>query len=215
MDFVYNVRDNQPTPLTKQRLLDFLNSTEMRATTAAIRRWGEDRERLKRNLPGVTWQSEFNGLRRQDGNARATSFFCLDVDLHHSVRHKELTATSGPEEATTWAKTQARQLAKEWADVAWRQLNGMEQEDFGILGVCVSPSGTGLHVIGIRLGEEPIADSQRRLASQLGTEYDVACKDMARIFFLSPMEDWTFLDLSTLFAEEDGMLEVIYYNQPK
>jgi hypothetical protein len=35
----------------------------------------------------------------------------------------------------------------------------------------------------------------------LGTSYDEVCKDWAKIFFLSPKEDWTYLNLVDIFEE--------------
>ena len=45
-----------------------------------------------------------------------------------------------------------------------------------------------------------IAENQQRLARILDTSHDEVCKDWARIFFLTPREDWTYLDMDAIFS---------------
>ena len=75
-------------------------------------------------------------------------------------------------------------------------------DDLAILGIHISPSGTGVHVIAC-CNEfcKSIEENQARLARLLGTSYDAVCKDWARIFFMTPKEDWTYLDINSLFQE--------------
>ena len=78
-------------------------------------------------------------------------------------------------------------------------------ELLNIVGIHVSPSGTGVHVIACCHSScKSIEENQARLARLLGTSYDAVCKDWARIFFLTPEEDWTYLDLDNIFEEDEN-----------
>lgn len=66
----------------------------------------------------------------------------------------------------------------------------------------VSLSGNGLHIIGLCPDGVDVELSQRWLARQLNiAEYDAACKDLARCFFLSG--DTLYRDNNTLFANQN------------
>ena len=76
--------------------------------------------------------------------------------------------------------------------------------ELDIVAIHISPSGTGVHVVALcNPACNSIAEDQARLAHLLGTSYDTVCKDAARIFFVTPKEDWKYLDLETLFPNEE------------
>ena len=193
-DYVNRVTDNHPKPLTKELFLSFLRGSDVKMNCEIIRQHKPNAEAYKRLLPAVTWQSTFSGKLRTDANAEATGLFCLDVDIHHEDMFKVLCKDKGAEEAYAWAEQEARQRAQEWAGMA---------DELDIVGIHVSPSGTGVHVVAYCHDTcKTIAENQARLARLLGTSYDEVCKDWARIFFLTPREDWTYLDLDHIFDEE-------------
>lgn len=69
-------------------------------------------------------------------------------------------------------------------------------EELGILFVQVSPSGDGLH-IGFKANPEikTIAGQHFWLAQQIGTSnWDRCCTDLKRCFFVSPKEDWLYIN---------------------
>jgi len=193
-DYVKRVTDNSPKPLTRELFLSFLRGSDVKMNCEIIRQHKPNAEAYKRLLPAVTWQSTFGGKLRTDANAEPTGLFCLDVDIHHEDMFKVLCKDKSPEEAYAWAENEARQRAQEWARKA---------EELDIVGIHVSPSGTGVHVIACcHRSCKSIEENQARLARLLGTSYDAVCKDWARIFFLTPEEDWTYLDLDNIFYEE-------------
>ena len=194
-DYVNRVTDNQPKPLTRELFLSFLRGTDVKMNCEIVRQHKPNAEAYKRLLPAVTWQSTFGGKLRTDANAEPTGLFCLDVDIHHEDMFKLLCKDKSPEEAYAWAENEARLRAQEWARKA---------EQLDIVGIHVSPSGTGVHVIACcHRSCKSIEENQARLARLLGTSYDAVCKDWARIFFLTPEEDWTYLDLDNIFYEDE------------
>ena len=193
-DYVNRATDNHPKPLTRELFLSFLRGSDVKMNCDIIRQHKPNAEAYKRLLPAVAWQSRFNGKLRTDANAQPTGLFCLDVDIHHEDMFRVLLKDKSPDEAYAWAENEARQRAQEWARKA---------EELDIVGIHVSPSGTGVHVVACCHGScKSIGENQARLARLLGTSYDAVCKDWARIFFLTPEEDWTYLDLDNIFCEE-------------
>ena len=204
-DFVWKARDNQPKPLTKEQFLSFLNGSDVRMITDKVRLHDAHSEVYKLFLPAVTWQARFDGKLRNDANAQPTGLFCLDVDIHHEPKFKEILMSEGKDAAYAWAEQEARERAQQWARMQKEEDSDMRKgEPLGIVGIHISPSGTGVHVIAITGCNscQTIAEQQARLARLLQTSYDEVCKDWARIFFLAPAEDWTYLDLDHIFDEE-------------
>jgi hypothetical protein len=205
-DYVNRVTDNSPKPLTRELFLSFLRGSDVKMNCEIIRQHKPNAEAYKRLLPAVTWQSTFGGKLRTDANAEPTGLFCLDVDIHHEDMFKVLCKDKSPEEACAWAENEARQRAQSWANYMKWQNECPEMYDRGlrIVGIHVSPSGTGVHVIsGCYDHCKTIEENQAQLARTLNTSYDAVCKDWARIFFLTPEEDWTYLDLPSIFGEEE------------
>ena len=207
-DFVWKARDNQPKPLTKEQFLSFLNGMDVKMTTEKVRLHDAQSEVYKIQLPAVTWQARFDGKLRNDANAKPTGMYCLDIDIHHEPEFKDILTSSGKDAAIAWAEQEARERAERWGRDAKMSSDlwpgGItDDHDLDILGIHISPSGTGVHVIACcHPSCNSIAENQARLARLLGTSYDEVCKDWARIFFLTPREDWTYLDLDNIFGYE-------------
>ena len=208
-DFVWKARDNQPKPLIREQFMSFLNGSDVKLITEKVRMHDAQSEVHKLFLPAVTWQARFDGKLRNDANAQPTGMFCLDVDIHHEPEFKDILTANGKEAAIAWAEQEARERAERWARDAKMSSDlwpggRPDDHDYDILGIHISPSGTGVHVIACcHPSCKSIAENQERLARLLGTSYDEVCKDWARIFFLTPREDWTYLDLDNIFNEED------------
>lgn len=201
-DFVWKARDNQPKPLTKEQFLSFLNGMDVKMTTEKVRLHDPQSETYKLQLPAVTWQARFDGKLRNDANAIPTGFYCLDVDIHHEPQFKDMWVQGGIDAAFFWAKEEARERAKRWAQMQQEEDSDLASHDLGIVGIHISPSGTGVHVIAnYHPTCKTIAENQARLARLLETSYDEVCKDWARIYFLTPREDWTYLDIDSIFNE--------------
>ncbi len=200
-DYVTKAMDNQPKPLTRELFDSFLDGTDVAMNCDIIRQHKPNAESYKRFLPAVTWQATFNGKLRKDENATLNGLFCLDVDIHHEERFKDILQKQGTDAAYAWAEREAKARAKNWALMQKDEdacPDGIK--DLSIVAVHVSPSGTGVHVVAI--WDElykTIEEQQKSLAAKLGTSYDPVCKDKARIFFLTPRKDWTYIDYETLF----------------
>ena len=202
-DFVWKARDNQPKPLTREQFLSFLDGMDVKMTTEKVRLHDAQSEVYKIQLPAVTWQARFDGKLRNDANAQPTGMFCLDVDIHHEPEFKDILTANGKEAAIAWAEQEAKERAEQWARMRREEDSEITSLDLGIVGIHISPSGTGVHVVAYCHDTcKTIAENQARLARLLGTSYDEVCKDWARIFFLTPREDWTYLDLDNIFGYE-------------
>ena len=204
-DFVWKARDNQPKPLTREQFLSFLNGSDVAILCDIIRQHKPDAEAHKLQLPAVTWQARFDGKLRNDANAIPTGFYCLDVDIHHEPEFKAICQHKGVKAAYDWAEQEAKERAERWARMQREEDSDCSNgEPLQIAGIHISPSGTGVHVIALcHENCKTVAENQARLAKLLGTSYDEVCKDWARIFFLTPKEDWTYLDIDSIFNEED------------
>ena len=203
-DYVNKARDNQPKSLTREYFETLLDDMNVKFLTDKIREHKPDAEAHKRLLPAVTWQAHFDGKLRTDANAQPTGLFCLDVDIHHEDMFRVLLKDKGPEEAYAWAEREAKARAKNWAAMQKAEDACPDgTRDLSIVAIHVSPSGTGVHVVAV--WDElfgTIEEQQKWLAAKLATSYDPVCKDKARIFFLTPRKDWTYIDYETMFNNE-------------
>ena len=202
-DYVNRVQDNQPKPLTRAYFETLLDDMNVSMLTDKVREHRPDAERYKTQLPAITWQARFGGKLRKDENARLSGLFCLDVDIHHEEEFKRRIKHEGVEEAYKWAEQEAKARAKQWA--AMQRIEDAYPDgtrDLSIVAIHISPSGTGVHVVAV-WDElfDTIEQQQKSLADKLGTSYDAVCKDRARIFFLTPRKDWTYIDYQTLFND--------------
>lgn len=201
-DFVWKARDNRPKPLGREQFLSFLDGMDVKMTTEKVRQHDAQSEVYKIQLPAATWQARFDGKLRNDANAEPTGLFCLDVDIHHEPEFKDILDHSGKEAALAWAGQEARDRATRWAAMQKQEDSDVwNGEALGIVAIHLSPSGTGVHVVAYcHHSCKTIAENQQRLARILDTSHDEVCKDWARIFFLAPREDWTYLDMDAIFS---------------
>lgn len=124
----------------------------------------EKRSKLKRQLPVITWQAEFEGQRKAE-LAKPSGLFMLDID--HVERPFQL-----------------------WNDkiVARRDELGIM-----FAGMTASQHGLRL-VAKCRPEFRTLAECQKWLADQIGVEYDSVCKDFARCSFVVTGEYTYFFD---------------------
>ena len=203
-DYVMKVQDNQPKPLTREMFDTLLDDMDVKMNCDIIRDHKINAEAYKKKLPGICWQSYFEGKLRTEANAQPTGLFCLDVDYHHSQHFKDLCKTEGVEAAWRWGEQLARKNARIWANMQREQdkKGCSPANDLAIVAIHISPQNAGVHVVACCNSLcRSIEDNQKRLAKMLGTEYDTVCKDWARLFFVTPREDWTYLDFKTIFGE--------------
>ena len=203
-DYVMKARDNQPKPLTREMFQTLLDDMNVRFLCDKVREHKPDAERYKTMLPAITWQSRFGGKLRTDQNASPSGLFCIDVDIQHEPEFKDIAQRDGIEAAFTWAEREAQERALRWARMQKEEDSELTNLDLNIVAIHISPSATGVHVVAQCYAPcKSIAENQSRLARLLGTSYDEVCKDWARIYFVTPREDWTYLDLDHIFGYED------------
>ena len=202
-DFVMKARDNQPASLTLGLFSSLLSDMNVRFLTDKVREHGNDAQAYKLLLPAICWQAKFRGKLRTNANAIPTGLFCIDVDIHHEARFRELLAAGGRAAAIAWATAEAHERATRWTAMQEQEDCGNASHgELGIVAIHISPSGTGVHVVAVCHEDcRSIPENQQRLAHLLGTSYDEACSDWARIFFVAPRPDWYYIDYDTLFPE--------------
>ena len=211
-DYVNRVQDNKPKPLTRAFFETLLEDMNVRFLTEKVREHKPDAEQYKKQLPGICWQARFGGGLRTDKNAQPTGLFCLDVDYHHEQHFADLCRTEGPEAAWRWAEQLAHENAEKWAQMQRQQdenpgnLASHPELDLSIVAIHVSPQNAGVHVVATCNSLcKSIEENQARLARLLGTSYDAVCKDWARLFFVTPKENWTYLDSENLFPKNEEL----------
>lgn len=129
----------------------------------------DQKDKLKKKLPIVTWQAWFEN-ERKNNEAHPNGLYMLDVD-----HLKEL-----PE------KVYAQKIAG-------------RLKELQIVLVHKTISCEGIRIVAkCRKGFNTIVDNQRWLANELGLEMDEACKDWARSSFLVPYNYFLYHD-ATIF----------------
>ena len=125
----------------------------------------DEQQRLKKQLPGITWQAHFPGGRRVNAEAEPSGLYMVDVD-----------GIDNP--------------AQVYNDRVAAHLT-----DCDILAVHITPSRRGLRIVAVCRPEfSTIEENQSWLAGQLGVEIDAACKDLARFSYLVPNEYFLYWD---------------------
>ena len=132
----------------------------------------EERQALKRGLPGVTWQAHFPGGRRLNSDAVLSGLFILDLD--HVAHPRELF------------------LSKVIPRV----------NELGVMAAHVTPSLEGLRLVArMRPGLATIEENQRWLAEAIAEPFDSSTKDKARFSYLVPKSYFLWLD-KRIFSDE-------------
>ena len=157
--------------LTFFEFVKLLNSDEVRSITNYYRDHSIDyakRYSKKRELPGVNWQVK-TSMSTVDGlKGSSSGIDVLDIDHFEGDINDFYNETIKP-----------------------------RIKELGIIFVQVSVSGKGLH---IGFSRNPklttIAANQLWMANELGVKnFDRSVCDMQRTWFVTPMEDWLYLDL--------------------
>ena len=159
--------------LDNQRIVDII-----KAVRACDNK--DERGKLKKQLPGITWQSYFKeGCNRWNKTAQPSGFFMLDID--NVEKPLEL-----------WNSVKEKLELKK------------------LLIAHVTPSGKGLRLVYENFPASTIEENQEILAKMLDVEYDIACKDFARLSYACSRGDVLYLN-ATLF--EEGPKQVYIRNE--
>lgn len=141
----------------------------------------EERARIKKSLPIITWQASFIDHKRLNKNAVPSGLFMLDIDH-------------------TDEKTQ---------EVIDRCISHVS--DCSIVYVGKSISGNGVRVIAECYENcNTLPECQQVLAGMLGVDYDGSCKDFARSSFCVPHGYIYYLDQSIFQREATYILPADY-----
>lgn len=172
-----------------QDCIDKLVGKEDEAYEQKRKEFERKKQNAKKKLPGIVFQSTFVetkskkgfcGKWRKNSAAILNGLFILDIDhLSHDTIN-ELTA-------------RAKNF---YSDI--------------ILLEFLTASGHGVKIVAKadpKIGN--IEDNQRHLAKLLGTEFDAACKDAARLSFCPCVNDIIFID-NEIFSYENKEFERIY-----
>ena len=188
-DYIQNIRSHHTVPCTTEILHTVMRSTIVGMTCAEIADCHEQmlrgemsredfktkKSELKRRLPAFCFHAHFKNGRRLNNEAVPSGLSILDIDHIPS-----------PE---VFFNEKVKEKAKE----------------LGIVLAHKTPSGEGLRLVFVIPEGMGLVEGQQWLAQQMGlSEFDEACKDLARCSFAVPEEYVLFLDGSQLFAERGG-----------
>ena len=172
-----------------QSCIDSLQGNDSEEARAQKKMWEQKKQNAKKRLPGIVFQATFErtqskkghwGVWRKNSSCILNGLFILDVDHLSSDAIQELTERSKP---------------------LWRET---------ILLMFVTASGHGVKIVAkadVKTGN--IEANQRALAKTLGTEFDSACKDPARLSFFPCNNDIIYLN-SDIFTYENQEFERVY-----
>lgn len=151
-----SVKSSQPELCTHDVYLDYATGNRVRQLCKQIAAEKDPDKRgvLKKQLPIITWQAEFDGRRAND-NAKPSGLFMLDID------HVE----------------QPFQLYSE------KVCSKIDELGIMYVGMTASQHGLRI-VAKCRKEFSTLAECQKWLAEQIGIEFDGVCKDWARSSFL-------------------------------
>ena len=134
----------------------------------------EEMQRLKKKLPGVTWQAHFPSGHRVNAEAEPSGLYMVDidgVDLPSRVYNEKVAGLL---------------------------------DECAIMAVHITPSRKGLRIVAMCRPElETIEQNQEWLAGKLGVEIDAACKDLARFSYLVPDSYFLYFDHSIWTREPE------------
>lgn len=172
-----------------QSCIDSLLGNDSEGAQKQKKMWEQKKQNAKKRLPGIVFQATFErtqskkgvwGEWRKNSSCVLNGLFILDVDHLSGNDIQELTERAKP----LWGKT--------------------------ILLMFVTASGRGVKIVAkadVKTGN--IEANQRALAKALGTEFDSACKDPARLSFFPCRNDIIYLNYD-IFTYENQEFERVY-----
>lgn len=186
-DYIQNIRSHHTVPCTAEILHTVMRSTIVGQTCAEIADCHEQmlrgemsrenfetkKSELKRRLPAFCFHAHFKNGRRLNNEAVPSGLSILDID--HIKGSPEV-----------FFNEKVKEKAKE----------------LGIVLAHKTPSGEGLRLVFVIPQGMGLVEGQQWLAQQIGlSEFDEACKDLARCSFAVPEEYVLYIDERQLFAE--------------
>lgn len=182
-----SVKAAQGGLLTYDEFLEMtMKNDNVRDTCAQIARCSdpEERGRLKKKLPIITWQASFPG-KRLAKDAVPSGLYMLDID------HVEEPYTLYEQKIAAWVK----------------------EYNILLVHMTPSQHGLRI-VAKCRKDMHTLEECQRWLAQHLGVEYDSVCKDWARSSFVVPMAYVYFMNGKELWTNDAEPDEIYETNCP-
>ena len=183
-DYIQNIRSHHTVPCTAEILHTVMRSTIVGQTCAEIADCHEQmlrgemsredfetkKSELKRRLPAFCFHAHFKNGRRLNNEAVPSGLSILDIDHIPSP------------------------------EVFFNEKVKDRTKELGIVLAHKTPSGEGLRLVFVIPQGMGLVEGQQWLAQQIGlSEFDEACKDLARCSFAVPEEYVLFLDEEELF----------------
>ena len=184
-DYIQNIRSHHTVPCTAEILHTVMRSTIVGMTCAEIADCHEQmlrgemsredfetkKSKLKRRLPAFCFHAHFKNGRRLNNEAVPSGLSILDIDH-----------------------------IKGSPEVFFNEKVKGKAKELGIVLAHKTPSGEGLRLVFVIPDGMGLVEGQQWLAQQIGlSEFDEACKDLARCSFAVPEEYVLFLDEEELF----------------
>ena len=184
-DYIQNIRSHHTVPCTTEILHTVMRSTIVGMTCAEIADCHEQmlrgemsredfetkKSKLKRRLPAFCFHAHFKNGRRLNNEAVPSGLSILDIDH-----------------------------IKGSPEVFFNEKVKGKAKELGIVLAHKTPSGEGLRLVFVIPDGMGLVEGQKWLAQQIGlSEFDEACKDLARCSFAVPEEYVLFLDEEELF----------------
>ena len=184
-DYIQNIRSHHTVPCTAEILHTVMRSTIVGMTCAEIADCHEQmlrgemsredfetkKSKLKRRLPAFCFHAHFKNGRRLNNEAVPSGLSILDIDH-----------------------------IKGSPEVFFNEKVKGKAKELGIVLAHKTPSGEGLRLVFVIPQGMGLVEGQQWLAQQIGlSEFDEACKDLARCSFAVPEEYVLFLDEEELF----------------
>ena len=161
--------------MTRELFETVINSRDVWRIVQQIRatKDKDERAKLKKKLTAICWHAWFDDGVRKNSHAHASGLVMIDLD--HIDNPREVYA--GIEE---------------------------KAKAMGLVCAHVTPSGEGLRLVFVIPEGMGIVKSQQYFAKALNlTNVDECTKDLARLSFLVPQEDWLFIDWDVLFGDKE------------
>lgn len=180
---IYQNPKQKGHPCTKENFLNTIHGEWLKEQIIRIRQAVQNGAEMKRiqelkaELPCVTWQAHCSTFNHTQKNCSPSGMYMIDID------HVDL------------------QELRSHLDT----ISGY-RNTYGVMAEHITPSGEGFRIVARILdGEEfdgfkSIEDWQKHLCKGLKLDgkfpIDKACKDLSRLSYLVPFEDFTYLDMA-------------------
>lgn len=163
--FFESVKHGLGEVCTYDKFLDATESKSVAAKARAIKDGSANKDKLKSELPAVTWQAYFPNGKRISREAIPSGLYMLDIDHIENPNQVYIEKIAGR----------------------------LHELDIVLVHVTISTKGLRI-VANCQPQFSSIEDNQRWLASELGLDYDGVCKDWARASFLVPYTYFLYME---------------------